>query len=176
MMDDPIEHIIPSPDAGAAYVITEKSVLIYIMDAGLVPTDIELREPCCHVEAIKIGSKHFIVALSYSNCFLINGKEVANNITSFYVHSDFLLLTTLQHTLICIPLNESGMEQLKKHDLTVKPWEHTDKTLFAGKDLTFVVLQVLLISMFLFYFYIVFLMCLPIFGFFSFFYFCIFCV
>lgn len=139
-MDQPIGHIIPFPNACSAYVITDKSVLIYNVNVEkeyeneLIPTDIEWRQPCCHVEAVNIDSKNFIVAQSYSNCLLIDGKEVANNITSFYVHSDFLLLTTLQHTLICIPLNESSMEQLKKHDLTVKPWELTDKTLFAGED------------------------------------------
>lgn len=133
-MDGPIEHIIPSPDANTAYVVTNKSVLKYTKDTGLDPIDIELQQFCYQVEVIKIGSKHVIVALSYTNCFLIDGREVANNITSFYVHSDFLLLTTLQHTLICVPLNENGMEQLSKHDLTIKPWENgISEKLFAGE-------------------------------------------
>lgn len=140
IIDEPIEHIISSPDACSAYVITDEGVLIHNIgtevdeEERIIPTDIKWRESCCHVETLKIDSKSFIIAQSYLNCLLIDGEEVANNITSFYVHSDFLLLTTLQNTLICIPLNESGMEQLKKHDLTVKPWEHTDKTLFAGED------------------------------------------
>lgn len=133
IVDQPILHIVPSPEAGAAYVITSASVFIYTISTGLVPTGIKLAESCCHVEVVKIGLKHFVIALSYSNRLLIDGTAVANNITSFYVHSEFLLLTTLQHTLICIPLNESGIEQLTKHDLTVKPWEHTDRTLFTGE-------------------------------------------
>ncbi|EFN87660.1 Elongator complex protein 1 [Harpegnathos saltator] len=131
IVDDPIEHIIPSPDASAAYVITNKSVLIYTIGIGLVPTNIKWTVPCCHVEAIKIGSKHFIIGLSHFYRFLIDGNEVCNNIISFYVHSEFLLLTTLQNTLICIPLNERGMKQLRKFDLTIKPWKHTDMPSFA---------------------------------------------
>lgn len=122
-VNDPIEHIVPSPDANIAYVIANNSVLKYTQNVGLTPTNIELKDPCYQVEVIKNGAKHIIVALSYTNCFSIDGREVANNITSFYIHSEFLLLTTLQHTLICIPLNKTGMEQLTKHDLTIKPWE-----------------------------------------------------
>lgn len=133
IMDAPIQHIVPSPDADAAYVITDKAVLKYTIDTGLVPTSIELKELCNHVEVVKLGLKHLVIALSCSNRLLIDGKEVTNNITSFHVHSEFLLLTTLQHTLICIPLNESGMKQLRKHDLTIKPWEHSDRTSFAGE-------------------------------------------
>lgn len=87
------------------------------------------------MEVVKIDSKDVIIALSCTNCFSIDGKEIAKNITSFYVHSDFLLLTTQQHTLICVPLNESGMEQLSKHDLTVKPWENgSNEISFTGES------------------------------------------
>ncbi|XP_014468470.1 PREDICTED: elongator complex protein 1 [Dinoponera quadriceps] len=129
-VDEPIEHIVPA-GMDAAYVITNKSVLKFTVDEGLVPTSIEWKESCCHVEVVKIGTRHFVVALSRTNRFLIDGEEVANNVASFYVHSAFLLLTTLQHTLICVPLDESGMERLRKHDLTVKPWEHNGGTSFA---------------------------------------------
>ncbi|XP_072752046.1 putative elongator complex protein 1 [Anoplolepis gracilipes] len=124
-VDNSIEHIIPSPDADTAYIIVDSAVFKYTKDAEeLDPTNILLREPCYQLEVVKIDSKDVIIALSCTNCFSIDGKEITKNITSFYVHSDFLLLTTQQHTLICVPLNETGMEQLSKHDLTVKPWEN----------------------------------------------------
>lgn len=124
-VDNSIEYILPSLDANTAYIIVNRAIFKYTKDAEeLDPTDILLRELCYQVEVIKIDSKDVIIALSCTNCFSIDGKEIAKNITSFYVHSDFLLLTTQQHTLICVPLNESGMEQLRKHDLTVRPWEN----------------------------------------------------
>lgn len=124
LMKSPIEHIVPSPDANEAYVISGGLVFKYFENCTELEETSTLEEQCYQVEVIKIDSKHIIIALSHPNCFLIDGKEVAKNITSFYVHSDFLLLSTLQHTLICLPLDKSGMEQLNKHDLTIKPWEN----------------------------------------------------
>lgn len=131
-----IEYILPSLDANTAYIIVNRAIFKYTKDAEeLDPTDILLRELCYQVEVIKIDSKDVIIALSCTNCFSIDGKEIAKNITSFYVHSDFLLLTTQQHTLICVPLNESGMEQLRKHDLTVRPWENGNNEIsFTSKS------------------------------------------
>lgn len=124
-VDNSIEYIISSPDADTAYVMVDRAIFKYTKDAEeLDPTDILLSELCYQVEVVKIDTRDVIVALSCTNCFSIDGKEIAKNITSFYVHSDFLLLTTQQHTLICVSLNESGMDQLSKHDLTVKPWEN----------------------------------------------------
>ncbi|KAL6440916.1 hypothetical protein ACFW04_003370 [Cataglyphis niger] len=124
-VDNSIEYIIPSLDANTAYIIVNRAIFKYTKDAEeLDSTDIFLRELCYQVEVIKIDVKDVIIALSCTNCFSVDGKEIAKNITSFYVHSDFLLLTTQQHTLICVPLNENGMKQLNKHDLTIKPWEN----------------------------------------------------
>lgn len=134
-MKNPIEHIVPSPDANEAYVISGGLVFKYSKDHERLEQTNVLEEQCYQVEVIKIDSKHVIIALSRPNCFLIDGREVAKNITSFCVHSDFLLLSTLQHTLICLPLDKSGMEQLDKYDLTIKPWENNSfqKKFDAGK-------------------------------------------
>jgi elongator complex protein 1 len=44
----------------------------------------------------------------------VNGQEVANNVTSFVVHSEFILLTTLRHVLLCVRLNHKGLQTLIK--------------------------------------------------------------
>nr|CAD7427157.1 unnamed protein product [Timema monikensis] len=44
--------------------------------------------------------------------FYINTKEIANNVTSYTLHSEFILLTTLQHTLLCSRLDLDGIESL----------------------------------------------------------------
>lgn len=121
-MDYPIEHIISSPDASAAYIKVKERIFKYTKDKKLEQTNVTLNKLCIQMEVIKIDSKDIILALSLDNSFLIDGKEIAKNITSFYVHSAFLLLTTLQHTLICVQLNETGIKQLNRHDLTIKPW------------------------------------------------------
>ncbi|KAL6266875.1 hypothetical protein P5V15_003703 [Pogonomyrmex californicus] len=119
--DDPIQHIISSPDASTAYIITQNKVYKYTKDGQFEETKISFAMPCSQMEVIKIASNDVIIALSHDNNFFIDG-EVVKNITGFYVHSHFLLLITLQATLICVPLSKTGIEQLKKHDLTIKPW------------------------------------------------------
>lgn len=141
--DNSIEYIIPSPDINTAYIIIDCKVFKYIKDTErlerkniLFIKELRYYVEVIKVEAIKIDSKDVIISLSSANCFSIDGKEIAKNITSFYVHSNFLLLITQQHTLICVPLNENGIQQLSKHDLTVKPWENgSNEISLAGKFL-----------------------------------------
>ncbi|XP_076170382.1 elongator complex protein 1 isoform X1 [Ptiloglossa arizonensis] len=123
IMDGLIQDIVSS-DAKEAYIIVENSIVKYKKEAELVPIDIQMLNYTYKVEIVKIGTKHVILSLSHRNSFSINGKQIGNNVTSFFVHSEFLLLTTLQHTLICVPINEKDFEKLVKQDLTVKPWKN----------------------------------------------------
>ncbi|CAK9811741.1 Elongator complex protein 1 [Anthophora plagiata] len=124
IMDSLIQHIIPSPDSKEAYIVTENSIVKYIGEAELIPMDMQLQGYTYKIEVVKLGAKHAVLSLYHRNCFAINGKQIANNITSFFVHSEFLLLTTTQHTLICVHLNEEDFKELVEQNLTVKPWEN----------------------------------------------------
>ncbi|XP_033204247.2 elongator complex protein 1 [Bombus vancouverensis nearcticus] len=124
IMDGLIQHIVRSPDSDEAYIIVDNSIIKYTKETELVPVDTQLQGYTYKVEVVKIGTKHMVLSLYHRNCFAINGKQIANNITSFFVHSEFLLLTTAQNTLICVNLNENDFEELIKQDLTVKPWEN----------------------------------------------------
>ncbi|XP_077256116.1 elongator complex protein 1 isoform X1 [Temnothorax americanus] len=133
VMDYPIEHIVSSPDANTAYIKVRDRIFKYTRNGKLEQTDITLSEQCEQIEVIQIDSKDIILALSMENSFLVDGKEIAKNITSFYIHSDFLLLTTLQCTLICVLLNEVNIRQLSERDLTIQPWDlNMNEILFAG--------------------------------------------
>ncbi|KYM98961.1 Elongator complex protein 1 [Cyphomyrmex costatus] len=101
-LDYPIEHIISSSDANTAYIKAKEQIFKYTRDGKFEQTNITLSKLCAQMEIVKINSNDVILALSLENSFLIDGKEIAKNITSFYVHSDFVILTTLQHTLIYI--------------------------------------------------------------------------
>ncbi|XP_043471428.1 putative elongator complex protein 1 [Leptopilina heterotoma] len=121
--DGAIQHIVPSPKKNSAYIIAGGTVFRYINDE-FIPIGINLPDACKKVEIIEIEKKDVIISLSLRQRLFIDGKEVCNNVTSFYVHSDFLLLTTLQHSLICFPLSKKGIGQIAVNDLTLKPWEN----------------------------------------------------
>ena len=131
-MDAHIEHIVSSPDENVAYIVAGKSVFKYIANKGIVPTDFEIPESCFQLEVIEINGRHILVSLTSRGRLYIDGNETASNITSFTVHSEFLLLTTMQHALICVRLDTEGF-RLINQDLTVKPWENgcTDKDLIG---------------------------------------------
>lgn len=55
----------------------------------------------------------------------MDGQEVANNVTSLVVHSEFILLTTLRHMLLCVQLNLKGLQSLIKGQCS--PGRHIER-------------------------------------------------
>ena len=60
--------------------------------------------PCARVKIVDVDDSSYVVSLSDRHRLYKNGEEIASSITSFALHSDFLLVTTLKHTLRCLPL------------------------------------------------------------------------
>ncbi|CAL7938888.1 unnamed protein product [Xylocopa violacea] len=136
IMDGLIQHIIPSPDSKEAYIVMANSVIKYTKETELEPTDIHLQDSACKVQVVRIGAKHSVLSLYHRNYFAINGEQIANNITSFFIHSEFLLLTTVQHTLICLKLNEDDFKQLVEQNFAIKPWEsHLNKKSYTDLNI-----------------------------------------
>ncbi|XP_035718153.1 putative elongator complex protein 1 isoform X1 [Vespa mandarinia] len=123
IMEGLIEHIICSPNADEVFVVIEGSVLKY-KDNEFDFVGIKIPTFSHKVDLLEIDTRYAIISLSHGNRLSIDSKEIANNITSFFLHSKFLLLTTSQHTLVCVTLDNEGLEQLYKQDLTIKPWEN----------------------------------------------------
>ena len=55
---------------------------------------------------VQIIDDHVIALDEKSLRLYINGKEVASGITSYFIHSDFLMVTTVKHTLKCLPIKQ----------------------------------------------------------------------
>lgn len=133
-MPGQIEHIVSSADSKTAYVVVNSKIYTYNDRDGLLKSDLVItnessKRAVIKVEFVRFGEKDVIVALSRKYVLYVNGKQVANNVTSFFVHSEFLLLTTLQHALICLKLDDSGLNQLCTRDLTMQPWENESNDL-----------------------------------------------
>lgn len=121
-----------TPDPEIVYIIADEIILSYSKDKGVNQTGINIGEICHRVEVIEVENKHVVLCLSERYCLYIDGKEIANNITSFFVHTEFLLLTTLQHTLISIGLDGTGFQKLLTQDLTVEPREGANNEKFVS--------------------------------------------
>ncbi|XP_046400046.1 elongator complex protein 1 isoform X2 [Ischnura elegans] len=62
------------------------------------------------MEICNISGKEYIFGLTSKNRFYINNNEVLSDCSSFFVHSEYLLLTTNHHTLISVLLEKSSIE------------------------------------------------------------------
>jgi len=116
-----IQHIVASPNVDEAYIISDSIVYKY---SGFVvnPTNISFDETCFQVDVVKSTSdskKHIIIALTHTHRLLLDGHEYSNYVLSYFIHTDFLLFTTLRHCLICVPFN--SLEEIKKEDFDCLP-------------------------------------------------------
>lgn len=58
-------------------------------------------EFCDHIESVD----DHVIGLAASGRLYVDGKEIISAISSFAIHSDFLVVTSLQkHRLLCLPL------------------------------------------------------------------------
>ncbi|XP_014224134.1 elongator complex protein 1 [Trichogramma pretiosum] len=126
-MPGQIQHILTSSATGDAYIVCDNKLYTYSVVSGLEKSSLYLGdEPPVKLEFVQFGSREVIVNLSRKHVLYVGGKQVANNVTSFHVHSEFFLITTLQHTLIAFRLDEDGLMQLENKDLTIQPWTMED--------------------------------------------------
>ncbi|XP_058806417.1 putative elongator complex protein 1 [Phymastichus coffea] len=139
-MPGQIEHIIPSSDSKIAYIVVEGKIYSYNDRDGVQKSDMLISNEgsiraVIKVEFVKFNEKEVLVALTRKHILHVDGNPVANNVTSFSVHSEFLLITTLQHTLLCFKLNEIGLSQLCTKDLTIQHWNDVTNEIQRTQEL-----------------------------------------
>lgn len=127
--DGKIHHITSSSDFETAYISTSSNFYTFTNNEAFeLDYSLYERSGCTSsvtkIEFVKIEQKDVCIALTKKHILYIDDRQVSNNVTSFHVHSDFLLLTTLQHTLLCFKLDEPSFLKLRIKDLTVQPWEN----------------------------------------------------
>ena len=92
-------------------------------------------EFCYQLESIN----GHLVGLAASRRLYVDGKEVLSAISSFVIHSDFLIVTSLQkHRLLCVPLAHITNSNLA---ITERAIERGSKLVYAVAKETTVVLQ-----------------------------------
>lgn len=115
---DSITKIISHP-------MDSKKLLIQLNSAEMIEYklggDFRTVEPCYTVACPKVGvvaieGKMHYLALTYEGFLYIDGMLAMPCVSSFYVHTHFLLITTLQHVLLCAELTNTGFNAVKDFD------------------------------------------------------------
>ncbi|CAH2982016.1 unnamed protein product [Chilo suppressalis] len=77
--------------------------------------DMSFGVSCPKFNAVIIDETLYFIGLTHKNNLFLNGTMILNGVNSFYVHTHFLLLTTLQHVLLCTELTHSGINALTEY-------------------------------------------------------------
>ncbi|CAG8433717.1 10419_t:CDS:10 [Diversispora eburnea] len=95
-------------------------------------------EPCTWVESTKIGTEErietVIIGLSENNKLYANEKLVTTGCTSFFIHNNFLILTTLSHVARFLPLRVN-LSDLKISESETLPYDETIRRIERGSKI-----------------------------------------
>ncbi|XP_005092172.1 elongator complex protein 1 [Aplysia californica] len=95
--------------------------------------------PCTHMAAAIVGNEEVVLGLTEKFRFYVNDVEVASNCTSFGVHNDFLLITTLTHTVRCICKTTKLSDLPKLSDGKAHPFDESIRRVERGSRIVTVV-------------------------------------
>ncbi|XP_068622441.1 elongator complex protein 1 [Battus philenor] len=90
-------------------------IIEYRSGGNVTPQEISFKAPCPQFDVVSIKNNLHFLGLSHKGNLYIDDLRVINNISSYFVHSNFLLITTLQHLLLCTELTQSGLEALMEY-------------------------------------------------------------
>lgn len=87
----------------------------YNIGGFLENTNILFKVPCPRFGILPIEDSLHFIGLSHKGHLFIDNVQVLSNVSSFFIHTDFLLLTTLQHLLLCVEKNKLGLKALMEY-------------------------------------------------------------
>ncbi|CAH0724919.1 unnamed protein product, partial [Brenthis ino] len=90
-------------------------ILEYNQDC-ITPQEVSFPEACQKFSVLSIHNDIYFLGLSHKGGFYIMDRLIINNVSSFFIHTSFLLLTTLKHELVCTEISKSGLERLEAYD------------------------------------------------------------
>ncbi|KAJ3326607.1 hypothetical protein HDU76_012780, partial [Blyttiomyces sp. JEL0837] len=143
-------------ETGSVIVETVKGVVCKVVrDGSAFYTEIvaTLPTPCYWIASIEVGlsdiKRTAIVGLSDRNVLYVNNKTIATDVTSFFVHDEYLIITTLTHTARFIPIRVENEEDIAlpapssaiSHDETIRRVERGSRIVVAVPNDTKLVLQ-----------------------------------
>ncbi|XP_076443667.1 elongator complex protein 1-like isoform X2 [Babylonia areolata] len=116
----------------------EKMVLPWETASG---EELRFPFPCTQVEVTSLQGEEAVLGLTDRYRFYVNGVEVASNCTSFAVHDEFLLLTTLSHTVRCINRHTAVKDLPSLSDGKAHPFDESIRRVERGSRIVTVVAE-----------------------------------
>ncbi|KAJ3214160.1 hypothetical protein HDU67_002020 [Dinochytrium kinnereticum] len=101
-------------DAGEGFVIVQcgDGSVGKVEEDGIVTRIARFPEPCNWVAGLLLNETPIVFGLSTRNRLFLNDRQVASDATSFTVHNDFLIYTTLSHSIRFVSLAVSVPDEI----------------------------------------------------------------
>lgn len=98
-------------------------IIGYNMESEIIPMDtsICLPIPCPRFSILVLDDELVFISLSHKGNLYYNDNLIMNNVSSYFIHTYFLLLTTLQHVLLCTEITKSGIQAIIDYQKTESP-------------------------------------------------------
>ncbi|XP_034833485.1 putative elongator complex protein 1 [Maniola hyperantus] len=108
----------PSIKSAVFLQLSVGEILEYSSDGTIIPQALSFPEACSQFRIFSVDSDIYFLGLSHKGCLYVNDKNIMNNVSSIFIHSSFLLLTTLKHVLLCTELTKSGLSCIEMYERT----------------------------------------------------------
>ncbi|XP_067666360.1 elongator complex protein 1-like [Haliotis asinina] len=120
------------------YLTDVDSLLPWNLESG---QDLQLPHACSQMSVCLIGGEEVVLGLTDRYRFYVNDKEIASNCTSYAVHDEFLLLTTLSHTCRCISRHTKVRDLPSLSDGKAHPFDESIRRVERGSRIVTVVAE-----------------------------------
>ncbi|KAJ2949398.1 hypothetical protein O0L34_g15312 [Tuta absoluta] len=101
--------------------ISSGDILQYTLGGQIEPLDVSFGVACPTFRVVSIDDNLHFIGLSHKGHLYVDDSMIMNNVSSFFVHTDFLLITTQQHFLLSTELSKVGVNAIKEHSKIESP-------------------------------------------------------
>lgn len=116
-------HLHPMDNTVIFLQLNNGEILKYNKGGSFKQQDIAFAVSCPKFSVLSIEGVLFFLGLSHKNILFLNESMIMTGVSSFFVHTHFLLITTLQHVLLCTELTAAGLDAITEYQNN----ESTDK-------------------------------------------------
>lgn len=102
----------PTDPTIAFLLLRNDEIVQYNIGGAIEPRDFSFATTCPKFSVMSIDDNLHFIALSHKGNLYIDYLMIMNNVSSYFVHTHFLLITTLQHVLLCIELTKPGLNAI----------------------------------------------------------------
>lgn len=126
-------HLVTLPDStlGSQVHPMDKTKLYVLLNCGEIieytfggqinPIDQNLPTACSKFSVLLLDEELFFIGLSQKGGLYINDTLAVTNISSYFLHPHFLLLTTQQHFLLCTEATKTGLNAIINYQKLESP-------------------------------------------------------